>query len=121
MDTRLAADRAALTQVGDAVCASLAALPGLAHIDLRGQSGVSLAGLQGLGSLRGLRSLALEDCPAICNQGLPLIACHTGLTSLWLRLPARTSVPLHAGACCPAQAGFCELYRELGPHQPKSF
>jgi hypothetical protein len=91
-----------LSQVGDAVCASLAALPCLAHIDLRGQSGVTLAGLQTLSSLAGLRSLALEDCPAICDRGLPLIAAHTGLTSLWLKLPARMSAPLHAGASCPA-------------------
>ena len=79
------------------MCASIGALPRLTRIDLRGQSGVTLQGLQDLSGLRGLRAMALENCPAICNQGLALIAAHTGLTSLWLKLQARISVPLHAG------------------------
>ena len=73
------------------------------HLDLRGQSSVTLQGLGSLTSLRHLQSLFLEGCPAICDQGLRLIACHTGLRQLSLQQASKNVAPLHEGECSPGR------------------
>ena len=85
-------------QDGDALCAGLARLRQLRHLDLCGRPSVSLQGLESLSSLQHLQSLALEGCQAICNEGLQLIARHTNLRRLSLRQATRSSAILHAGA-----------------------